>query len=104
MSTFTDWNGPQGGGVRAADLIQLANAYSDLVDYCFDHNGIEVNAPIYQQCQTALIALMAYACENENEDKFEEWINKYKNQKKFSPSQKVNYDFLKRSFDKMANV
>ena len=31
MSTFTDWNGPQGGGVRAVDLIQLANAYSDLV-------------------------------------------------------------------------
>lgn len=31
MSTFTDWNGPQGGGVRAADLIQLANAYTDLV-------------------------------------------------------------------------
>ena len=31
MSTFTDWNGPQGSGVRAADLIQLANAYSDLV-------------------------------------------------------------------------
>ena len=80
------------------------NAYSDLVDYCFDHNGIEVDAPIYQQCQTALIALMAYACQNEKEDKFEEWLNKYKNQKKFSPSQKVNYDFLKRSFDKMANV
>lgn len=80
------------------------NAYSELVDYCFDHNNIEVNAPIYQQCQTALIALMAYACENENEDKFEEWINKYKNQKKFSPSQKVNYDFMKRSFDKMANA
>lgn len=78
------------------------NAYSDLVDYCFDHNNIGVDAPIYQQCQTALIALMAYACENENEDKFEEWINKYKNQKKFSPSQKVNYDFMKRSFDKMA--
>ena len=31
MSTFTDWNGPQGGGVRAADLVQFANAYSDLV-------------------------------------------------------------------------
>lgn len=31
MSTFTDWNGPQGGGARASDLIQLANAYSDLV-------------------------------------------------------------------------
>lgn len=80
------------------------DTYSDLVDYCFDHNGIEVNAPIYQQCQTALIALMAYACENESEDKFEEWIKKYKNTKKFSPSQKVNYDFMKRSFDKMANA
>ena len=31
MSTFTDWNGPQGSGARAADLIQLANAYTDLV-------------------------------------------------------------------------
>lgn len=31
MSTFTDWNGPQGGNIRAMDLIQLANAYSDLV-------------------------------------------------------------------------
>lgn len=31
MSTFTDWDGPQGGNVRASDLIQLANAYSDLV-------------------------------------------------------------------------
>lgn len=80
------------------------NAYSDLVNYCFDHNKIEINAPIYQQCQTALIALMAYACQNENEDKFEEWVNKYKNQKKFSPSQKVNYDFMKRSFDKMASA
>jgi len=31
MSTFTNWNGPQGGGARAMDLIQLANAYSELV-------------------------------------------------------------------------
>ena len=37
MSTFTDWNGPQGGGVRAADLIQLANAYSDLVSKLSQH-------------------------------------------------------------------
>ena len=37
MSTFTDWNGPQGGGVRAADLIQLANAYSDLVSKLNQH-------------------------------------------------------------------
>ena len=37
MSTFTDWNGPQGGGVRAGDLVQLANAYSDLVSKLNQH-------------------------------------------------------------------
>lgn len=37
MSTFTDWNGPQGGGARAADLIQLANAYTDLVSKLNQH-------------------------------------------------------------------
>src|SRR5574344_1919411 len=37
MSSFTDWNGPQGGGVRAVDLIQLANAYSDLVSKLNQH-------------------------------------------------------------------
>lgn len=37
MSTFTDWNGPQGGGVRAGDLIQLANAYSELVTKLDQH-------------------------------------------------------------------
>lgn len=37
MSTFTDWNGPQGGGARAMDLIQLANAYSELVTKLNQH-------------------------------------------------------------------
>ena len=37
MSTFSDWNGPQGGGVRASDLVQLANAYSDLVTKLNQH-------------------------------------------------------------------
>ena len=37
MSTFTDWNGPQGGGARAIDLIQLANAYSELVTKLDQH-------------------------------------------------------------------
>lgn len=31
MSTFTNWNGPQGSDVRARDLVQLVSAYSDLV-------------------------------------------------------------------------
>lgn len=37
MSTFTDWNGPQGGGARALDLIQLANAYAELVTRLNQH-------------------------------------------------------------------
>lgn len=37
MSSFTDWNGPQGGGARAVDLIQLANAYSKLVSELNQH-------------------------------------------------------------------
>lgn len=37
MSTFTDWNGPQGGNVRAMDLIELANAYSNLVTKLNEH-------------------------------------------------------------------
>lgn len=75
-------------------------AYTDLVDYCFNHGQIKIDAPIYQKCQTALIALMTYACQGENEDKFEEWVKKYQNQTKFSPSQKTNYIFMKNSFDK----
>ena len=39
MSTFTDWNGPQGGGARAVDLIQLANAYTDLVAKLNQHTS-----------------------------------------------------------------
>lgn len=74
-------------------------AYSDLVDYCFNYNKIKIDAPIYQKCQMALIALMGYACQNENEDNFGQWIKKYQNQTNFSPSQKVNYTYMKRSFD-----
>lgn len=39
MSTFTNWDGPQGGGVRAQDLVQLANAYSELVTKLNQHIG-----------------------------------------------------------------
>ena len=31
MSTFTNWNGPQGSDVRAKDMVEFANAYSELV-------------------------------------------------------------------------
>lgn len=38
MSTFTDWNGPQ-GNIRASDLVQLANAYSELVAKLEQHTA-----------------------------------------------------------------
>lgn len=75
--------------------------YTDLVDYCFNHNQIKIDIPLYQKCQMALIALMAYACKHNKEDDFEKWIQKYKNQTNFSPSQKINFTYMKNSFNKM---
>lgn len=37
MSTFTNWNGPQGSDVRAKDLVEFANAYSALVTKLDNH-------------------------------------------------------------------
>lgn len=44
---------------------------------------------------------MAYACQNETDEKFEKWIEQYKYQTNFSRSQKVNYMYMKNNFDKM---
>ena len=54
---------------------------------------------MYKECRTALIALMAYACQNENDQDFEKWVQNYRNKSDFSSSQKVNYTYMKRSFD-----
>lgn len=42
---------------------------------------------------------MAYACQNDKDQDFERWIENYRNKSEFSPSQKVNYTYMKRSFD-----
>ena len=76
--------------------------YTDLVDYCFNHNQIKIDIPLYQKCQMALIALMAYACKNNREDDFEKWIKTYQNQTNFSLSQKDNYTYMKESMNKLA--
>ena len=69
--------------------------YTDMVD-----DYVKIDSEIYLKCKTALIALMAYACKKEKDQDFEEWFKKYQNQTKFSSSQKVNYTYFKRSFDK----
>ena len=68
--------------------------YRDMVEDC-----VRVDEPVYQQCERAVIAIMAYACMKEEDEEFEKWIQKYKNQTNFSPSQKVNYAYMKSSFD-----
>lgn len=69
--------------------------YKDMVEDC-----VRVDEPVYQQCERAVIAIMAYACMKEQDEEFEKWIQKYKNQTNFSPSQKTNFTYMKNSFDK----
>ena len=68
--------------------------YTDMVEDC-----VKIDAPVYKSCKMALIALMAYACQKEQDQDFESWIKNYKTSN-FSPSQKTNYLYLKRDFDK----
>lgn len=69
--------------------------YRDMVEDC-----VKVDEPVYQQCERAVIAIMAYACTKDQDEEFEKWIQKYKNQTNFSPSQKTNFTYMKNSFDK----
>ena len=45
MSTFTDWNGPQGSNVRANDLIKFANAYQELLNKFNEYQKTIENDP-----------------------------------------------------------
>ena len=69
--------------------------YRDMIEDC-----VRVDEPVYQQCEKAMIAIMAYACLKEEDEEFEKWIQKYKNQTNFSPSQKTNFTYMKNSFDR----
>lgn len=69
--------------------------YKDMVEDC-----VRVDEPVYQQCERAVIAIMAYACMKDQDEEFEKWIQKYKNQTNFSPSQKTNFTYMKNSFDR----
>lgn len=70
------------------------NLYTDMVEDC-----VKIDDPVYKECGTALVALMAYACQNDKDQDFEKWIENYRNKSEFSQSQKVNYTYMKRSFD-----
>ena len=78
-----------------------SNATNDDVDFYTDmvEDYVKIDSPVYKSCKMALIALMAYACQKEQDQDFESWIKNYKTSN-FSQSQKTNYLYLKRDFDK----
>lgn len=73
--------------------------YTDMVEDC-----VKIDDPVYKECGTALVALMAYACQNDKDQDFEKWIENYRNKSEFSPSQKTNFTYMKKSFDNFVGV
>ena len=70
--------------------------YKDMVD-----DSVKCDTPLYEKCTPALIALMAIACQEEKDTEFESWAGKYaKDNITFSPSQKVNFIYMKNDFEK----
>lgn len=70
--------------------------YKDMVD-----DSVKCDTPLYEKCTPALIALMAIACQEEKDTEFESWAGKYaKDNITFSPSQKVNFMYMKNDFEK----
>lgn len=66
---------------------------------------IKIDSNLYKQCEKALIALMAYACNKDKDTEFGDWIQKYANANEtYSNSQKINYTYFKHDFDKYLSL
>lgn len=71
--------------------------YKDMLD-----ETVPIYSQLYVKCYKALIALMAEACNEDKDDEFEEWVQNHKyDDNSFSTSQRVNYLYFKRDFDKI---
>lgn len=69
--------------------------YSDMIDDC-----VRIDSPVYINCKNALIGLMGFAIRENKDEEFEEWISKYQqNKSNFSPSQKINFAYMKNDFN-----
>lgn len=72
-----------------------------LYDDCI-RDVVPITSNVYQNCKTALIALMAYAFNIDKDSEFVEWIDKYYSQHEtdvYSCNNRVNYTYMKREFD-----
>lgn len=67
---------------------------------------LSINNPLYTQCKAALMALTAYAYRNEKDIELATWLENYQKNavnKNYSPSQDVNYKYIKMDFDNYIN-
>lgn len=75
--------------------------YQDFVDVY-----LKIDNPLYIQCKAALMALTAYAYRTEKDVELATWLENYQKNaidKNYSPSQDVNYKYIKMDFDNYIN-
>lgn len=75
--------------------------YQDFMD-----SYVNIDSELYKQCSMALIALTAYAYKCDRDVELGKWIENCQSRKwqNLSPSQEVNFKYMKRSFDNFVNA
>jgi hypothetical protein len=75
--------------------------YQDFMD-----SYVNIDSDLYKQCSMALMALTAYAYKCDRDVELGKWIENCQSRKwqNLSPSQEVNFKYMKRSFDNFINA
>lgn len=75
--------------------------YQDFMD-----SYVNIDSELYKQCSMALMALTAYAYKCDRDVELGKWIENCQSRKwqNLSPSQEVNFKYMKRSFDNFVNT
>lgn len=75
--------------------------YQDFMD-----SYVNIDSELYKQCSIALMALTAYAYKCDRDVELGKWIENCQSRKwqNLSPSQEVNFKYMKRSFDNFVNA
>lgn len=75
--------------------------YQDFMD-----SYVNIDSELYKQCSMALMALTAYAYKCDRDVELGKWIENCQSRKwqNLSPSQEVNFKYMKRSFDNFVNA
>lgn len=75
--------------------------YQDFMD-----SYVNIDSELYKQCSMALMALTAYAYKCDRDVELGKWIENCRSRKwqNLSPSQEVNFKYMKRSFDNFINA